>query len=339
MGCGGCTMRDRAYSFARALAFLANPTDPAVRDASDVERAISETLGESHGAGRGLIVPATALVRSMNTGTEAAGGALVGQVSASFEGALRAQLVTAQAGATVLTGLKGDASIPTMLSGAVAQWLRETEVGETDVSDTVPEVARGALVPRTVAACIPVSRRLMLQGQPAVADLIASDLLAALAHEIDAAALGASAQTAAPAGLRQSLATSKIGFAGGVPTWTELLDMEQDVLDANAVEPAFILAPVMARALKEAEASPGSGRHILANGKIADRPAFVSSAWPATEVVLGGFADLVIALWGGIDLRLDVATGAASDTRYLRAFVDVAFLTRRKTSFAYGGAS
>lgn len=341
MNCGGATMRNRPYSLANALLFLANPSDPNIRDASDVEILASDELADSYGAGRGLLIPGSALGRSQQTATEGAGGALVGQEPVAFEGALRAQLVTGRAGATVLTGLRGDASIPTLLSGANAHWLQEgtpsNETG-TDVVDGVPDVTRGQLTPQTVAASIPVSRRLLLQGQPAVADVIAADLLKALAHEIDAAALGASSDVVAPVGLRQALAPTKIPFAGGIPSWGELLDLEQDVLDGNAIDPVFILAPVMARALKERETAIGSGRYVMADGKIADRPALVTSAWPDTEIVIGGFADLLIALWGGIDLRLDVATGAASDTRYLRAFVDVAFLTRRKTSFAYGGA-
>jgi hypothetical protein len=115
--------------------------------------------------------------------------------------------------------------------------------------------------------------------------------------------------------------------------------MEQDVLDANATDPAFILAPVMARALKAAETVTGSGRHIMAGGKIADRVALTTSAMPADELIAGGFSDLIICMWGGVDLRLDVGAGAASDTRILRAFVDVGFLTRRKSSFAFGGAT
>lgn len=328
-------MPDRAYSLALALRHLANPHNTAAEDAADVEIEASQALEAAQGAAaRGLIVPGSVLVRAQRTSTDSEGGALVGQTARGFAGALRAALVTGQVGATVLADLRGDVSVPTLLSGAVARWLDE---GAPSIISTAT-TGRGVIEPQTVSATVPVSRRLLLQGQPDVADLIAADLLAALAHEIDAAALGVSTDANAPSGLRQALAAEKVTFGASIPSWGELLDMEQDVLDANVTNPAFILAPVMARALKEAETLTGSGRHILAGGRIADRPALVTPAWSATEVVAGGFEDLLIAQWGGIDLRLDRATGAASDTCHLRAFADVGFLVRRAGSFAYGGA-
>ena len=331
-------MPDR-YSFARALACLANPSDPALRDAAHIEIAASEALADASGTtARGLIVPGAALARAQSTQTAAEGGALVGQAATGFSGALRAALVTGQAGATVLTGLRGDASVPTLVSGAAAYWLDEDLAQSPNVTDSIPEMVRGLITPRTVAASIPVSRRMMLQAQPNVTDLITADLLAALGHEIDAAALGASTDPNAPAGLRQALAGQRISFAAGIPSWSELLDMEQDILDAHAADPAFVLAPVMARALKASETETGSGRYIMTGGKIADRAALTTPAMSPGEVIAGGFSDLVIALFGGIDLRLDAGSFAASDTRVLRAFADVGFLIRRKASFAYGGA-
>lgn len=331
-------MADRDYSFSRALAYMANPS-PSAFEAASVEIAASNALGDAYGgAVRGLMVPDHALTREQSTQTAAQGGALVGQAAKGFAGALRAALVVGRAGATILTGLRGDVSVPTMVSGAAAYWLEEALADDSDVTDSTPQVARGPVTPRTVAASIPVSRRLILQGQPDVTDVIRRDLMAALALEIDAAALGASEDGNAPDGLRQALAAGKTDFDASAPNWAEVLLMEQAVLDANAGDPAFILSPAMACALKEAETVTGTGRHIMAAGKIAGRPALVTSTWPAGELIAGGFSDLIVCMWGGINLRLDVGAGAASDTRILRAFVDVGLLTRRLTSFAYGAA-
>lgn len=324
-------MPDRDYSLARALAYLADPHNAAARDAAETERALSRHVARN--PARGLVVPGAELTRTLNATTTGEGVELVGENTAGFAGALRAAMVLGRAGATILSDLRGDLSIPTITDGATAYWLAEGG----NVTSSTPTLAPGTVSPKTVAASVPVSRRLMLQGNPDVAAVIAADLVAALAHEIDAAALGASSDVNAPDGLRQALSAGKVTFAAATPTWAEVTDFLQDVEDGHAAEPAFVTSPSMATLLRRADT--GTGERIMHGGQIADRPAMVTPSMPAGELIAGGFGDLVIAQWGGIDLRLDTATGAASDQRILRAFADVGFLTRRTTSFAYGGVA
>lgn len=324
-------MRERAYSLARALAFLADPHNSAGRDAAEIERARSRHVARN--PARGLVVPGAELTRALNATTTAQGVELVGQDTAGFAGALRAAMVLGRAGATILTDLRGGLSIPTITAGATAYWLNEAGT----VTSSTPTLAVGAVSPKTVAASVPVSRRLMLQANPDVAAVIAADLVAALAHEIDAAALGASNDVNAPDGLRQALTAGKVTFAGATPTWAEITDMVQDIEEGHAANPAFVTSPAMATLLRRADT--GTGERIMHAGQIADHQALVTPAMPAGELISGGFEDLVIAQWGGIDLRLDAATGAASDQRILRAFADVGFLTRRTSSFSYGAVA
>ena len=169
--------------------------------------------------------------------------------------------------------------------------------------------------------------------------------MAGLASEIDAAAIGAGA-AGAPDGLRQALAGDKVTWAGATPTASELLGLEQSALEGGARDDglAFIAAPAMMSSLKSAAINSGTGSPMIggenrpaAAGQIMGRPAIITNAMPANEIVCGGFADLVIVMFGsGIDLRLDVGSGAASETRTLRAFADVGILTRRTAPFGYG---
>ncbi len=317
------------YSFAAALRHLAAPQDPESARAAEAEIEASREL--ARGATRGLAVPADQLARAMNTATSSEGPELVGEVSTGFAGALRARAVTAAAGATVLTGLRSDVHIPTLTAGADTYWIDEGEA----VTSSQPSATQGVIKPKTVAASTAVSRRLMLQGSPDVAGIIAADLMRALAHEIDAAALGASQDAAAPAGLRQALAGQKEAFAGAVPTYFELLNLLEDVEDAHQLAPAWVLGTSLQTALRKTDT--GFGRAVLDRGQIADRPALATPAMPDGEIVVGGFGDLIIGQWGGVDLRLDPLPGAASDMRVLRAFADVGFLVRRASSFAFGG--
>lgn len=319
--------RDETFSFTRALKYLAAPA----AGGADVERAASRDL--AGGRSRGLAVPGADLARALDA---TSGGALVGETTDGFAGALRAAMVLGRAGATLLTDLRGDVSVPTITDGAAAFWLSD---GGT-VAPSTPATAPGAITPATIAAAVPVSRRLLLQGAPAVAAVIAADLIAALAHELDAAALGASSDANAPPGLRQALAGDKVTFTGATPSAAEVFALERAALDGQAGDGAlaFIAAPGLMAELKATEIVAG-GPMIANAGQIAGRPALITPAWPAGELLCGGFDQLIIAHWGGVDLRLDAGTGAAADTRILRAFVDVGFLTRRTGSFGFGGAA
>ncbi|MCZ7675617.1 MAG: phage major capsid protein [Roseovarius sp.] len=327
-----------SFSLARAPAYRPRPM---IRKRAMAQRMNGARPERRHagpaGCRAGWWCPPAAFARALNTGTTGEGAELVGQATDAFAGALRAATVAGRAGATLLTGLRGDVSVPTITAGAAAEWIAE---GAPATGQT-PTMARGVIEPKTVAATVAVSRRLLLQAEPAVAQLVAADLVAALGAEIDAAALGASGDAAAPNGLRQALDAAKTPFSAATPSGANMLALESAVLAANVPEAdvAFVMGPVMAETLKATELLAGSGcRMIFQDGKVVDRPALVTPAMPASEIIAGGWRDLVIAQWGGIDMRLDRATGAATDTLTLRAFADVGFLVRRTGSFAYGVA-
>lgn len=321
--------RPETYSFARALAHLADPNAPGARDAATHERETAHRAG----GGRGFTVPGAALARALDAGTAGAGAELVSDADVTgFAGALRARTVIGEAGATMLEGLRGDASVPTMTEGAAASWLSDGGA----VGNSAPILAPGTITPKTIAASIPVSRRMLLQGSPDVAALVAADLVAAIGAELDRAALGASADPNAPDGLMQAIAAARFAWQlqGTVPALEEILALVEGVHTANAQSPAIVASPSFATAAREIDAG---GAPALRDGRIADLPAFVTSALPAGEMIVGGFSDLVIGMWGGLDLRIDAGTGAARDARIMRAFLDVGFLIRRTSSFASGG--
>lgn len=315
------------YSFARALQHLADPNAPGAREAATFERDIAQRAG----GGRGFNVPGAALARALDAGTAGAGAELVSDADVTgFAGALRARTVIGEAGATILEGLRGDASVPTMTAGAAASWLSDGGA----VGNSAPVLAPGSIQPKTIAASIPVSRRMLLQGSPDVAALVAADLVAAIGAELDRAALGASADPNAPPGLIQAIAATRVPWSGAEPTHDEILALVEAVHTANAQSPAIVAAPSFATAARKIDAG---GVPALRDGRIADLPAFTASSVPADEMIVGGFADLVIGMWGGLDLRIDAGTGAARDARIMRCFADVGFLVRRTSSFASGG--
>ena len=134
------------FSLARALARLADPAREA-----EVELEAARDLAKSQGTtARGMLIPGTAFSRAQTTGTTGAGGALVGQQPDGYAGALRDALVMGRAGATVLTGVRGDASIPSITSGVAASWLDEGITGAADAADSTPTMSRGVVTPENL---------------------------------------------------------------------------------------------------------------------------------------------------------------------------------------------
>ena len=54
------------------------------------------------------------------------------------------------------------------------------------------------------------------------------------------------------------------------------------------------------------------------------------------DVFMGNFADLVILMWGGLELRADPYSKSLSGTLRITAFQDVDFILRRTESFCLG---
>ncbi|MGL4832245.1 MAG: HVA1 family protein, partial [Propionibacteriaceae bacterium] len=105
----------RSFSFARALNFLANPSDVSARRAAEFEIEVGKAAAQKYErSSNGIVIPNEVLRRDLVVGTPTAGGNLVADelLAGSFIDLLRNRLALAQAGVTMLTGLQGNISIP-----------------------------------------------------------------------------------------------------------------------------------------------------------------------------------------------------------------------------------
>ncbi|CAN8142206.1 hypothetical protein THIOSC15_3450010 [uncultured Thiomicrorhabdus sp.] len=60
---------------------------------------------------------------------------------------------------------------------------------------------------------------------------------------------------------------------------------------------------------------------------------YASTQVPVGKMVFGNFSDVMIGMWGVLDLTVDTATKAASGGLVLRAFQDVDVAIRHPESF------
>lgn len=213
---------------------------------------------------------------------------------------LRANLVLTEAGATYMTGLVGDVSIP-VYSGTNVGWKGEVAAAD-DGAGTFDEVL---LQPKRLTAYIDVSKQFLIQDSASAEEMLRNDIVKAIANKLEATILGnAAGSTTQPAGLFYNANTATLTYEGTVAMEKEL---EENNVYSNLT---YIVSPAIKATLRTEPKDAGSGLFVMENGEINGLPVYSTSA--CQGIVVGDFSDYVIAQWGGIDLVVDPYTQAAN---------------------------
>lgn len=348
----GMTDKDkRSYSFLRALNYLANPSDAAVRRAAAFEIECSEAATSKSGkASRGLMVPADMLKRDLTVGTATAGGHTVATDlrSGDFIDLLRNAQVISGLGVRYLTGLVGNIAIPRQTGGATAYWVAESGA-PTESQQAFDQVT---MTPKTVGAYTDISRKLLLQSSIDVESFVKNDLATTLGLAIQQAAISGSGAGNEPRGILSTVGIGDVagGTNGLAPTWDHIVDLETLVSVANADigSLAYLTnAKVRGKLKKTFVDGPGTGERVWQRGTepLNGYRAAVTNAVPSnldkgtsedicSAIIFGNFADLIIGMWGGLDLLVDPYTGGTSGTVRIITLQDVDIAVRHALSFA-----
>lgn len=342
----------RKYSLVRAITAAASQNWRGAELEHDASEAVTRQLGK---APQGFWVPQDVIVaeqRDMVVGTPSAGGYLVSTdlLAQSFIELLRNKMSVRQAGATVLAGLVGDVAIPKQTGGATAYWVGESG-SPTEGAQTVGQVA---LSPKTVGAYTDISRKLLKQSSIDVEAFMRNDLTSVLALAIDYAALHGPGSGNAPTGIA---ATSGIGdVAGGTnglaPAWSHIISLETEVAQDNAdVGRLAYMSNAKIRGKLKATSRTATYGDIMiwepnaGNAPVNGYPFYVtnqvsstltkgSSSGVCSAIFFGNWADLVIGMWGGLDILVDPYTGGTAGTVRVIALQDVDIAVRHAESFA-----
>ncbi len=347
----------KSFSFARAIHALSNPTDARAQRAAAFEFEASVAAAQKEGrASRGLTVPTDVLFqkRDILTGTAtgtAKGGNLVATdlLAGSFIDVLRAKMVTAQLGATYLTGLQGNVAIPKKTGPSTAAWVAENSAPAE--STNVPSFGQVTLSPKTLAGFVDFSRRLMLQSSLDIETLIRNDLASTIAVAMDSAAISGSG-TNRPTGVLNTsgIGSVTLGTNGLAPTWQMVVDLvrEVEIDNVDATSAGFLTnAQVKSRLARTARQASGVEGNFILQPPFSDLygyPLTVSQQVPSnltkgtgsnlSAMIFGVWSDLLIGQWSGIDLMVDPYTGSSAATVRVTAFHDCDFAVRYPESFA-----
>ena len=328
----------RDFSLMKAIRAMANPTDRNAQAEAEFEFEASREAAKRAGVDpQGLYMPIDVMrswgQRDLNTSDDSA---MVAEAyrGGDFIDVLRNASSVMDAGATMLTGLQGDVKIPKKTAASTAAFIA-SEGGAS--SESEPTFGQVTMTPKTIGAFTDITRLMMMQSSLDIENLVRNDLSSGIALAIDNGALQGSGSSGNPTGIKNTSGiNAPTDFAAANPTFAEVVAMETAVAEDNALmgNLAYILPASMAGALKTTAKDSGSGQFVLQGGEMNGYRAIVSNQCTAGDLYFGNFADLLIGMYGGLDITVDPFTASTSGTVRIVALQTVDVAVRHAVSFA-----
>jgi HK97 family phage major capsid protein len=326
------------YSLMRAIRAMVDRNWEGAGFERECSEEILKRAGLSHAPNGGFYVPYDVLAkRDMTAGTSNAGGYMVAtdNLAGSFIDMLRNRSVVAKVGATMLSGLVGNVTIPKQTAAATAYWLSTEATAITESQQTLGQLA---MSPKNVGAYTEVSRQLMLQSSPAIDSLVMSDLAKVLGLAIDSAALSGSGASGQPTGI---INTGGIGSVTGTSiAYAGIVEFQTDVAGANALAEncAYVTTPSVASLLKQrvkftSTASPIWEGSVL-DGNVDGFRAMSSLQVPSANILFGDFSQVVIGEWGMLEIAMNPYANFAAAITGIRAIQTVDVGIRQAGAFS-----
>lgn len=255
-------------------------------------------------------------------GTATQGQEAVAEDKMNILTAIKNNLVLTEAGATFMTGLVGNVSIP-VYDGSNCAWADETAEA-TDGAGTFTEVE---LTPKRLTAFVDISKQMLNQASDDVEAMLRNDLINAISQKLESTILGSGAGSAnTPAGLANG---SVIAEAN---TFAKVLEIEEGFEGKNYGNKVWVVSPRAKSTLKAKDKGTDTGNYLIQNGELDGYKVICSANVPESHFYFGDFSDLVIGQWGAIDITVDPYSQASKGK--IRIVVNAYFdaKLRRKSS-------
>jgi HK97 family phage major capsid protein/HK97 family phage prohead protease len=233
-----------------------------------------------------IVVPVEQRAGYIQATVATAGQEIVAEDKLNILEGLRAKSVLNAAGATYMTNLIGNVSIP-KYTGSQVGW--EGEVNPA--KDGKGEFSDVKLSPKRLTAYIDISKQFLNQDSVSAEEMLKRDIVNAITEKLEATILGTVAgDTEKPGGLFVNAGAATISHAGVVA-------MEQTLEEQNVSgDFKFIVSPAIKAKLKTTALDAGSGKFLMEGNEVNGYPVLSTSA--CSGIIFGNFADLVIAQWG-----------------------------------------
>lgn len=266
---------------------------------------------------QGIYMPMAALSKRVNTTTSAANLVPDDHRGDQYIEPLRNALLARRLGVRVLSGLRGNVSIPKAGNSTVAGWVAENSA----LSASDMTFGNVGLTPKHVGALSEMSRQLIQQSDPTIEQLLRDDMSFQIAQAIDSALIQGGGPNE-PDGVIATLGTPNGTLAG--PTWAQVLSIIEQAETANALGAHnWLLNPAAKAKLRSTLKVPGDGGagFLLQNGQLGDYPVFTTNQTPAdtsaNSAIFGDWSQVLLGIWS----ELDILVNPYSETAYTKGNV------------------
>ena len=361
----------RQFSFVKLLRSLSSPDDSSARKDASFEldacaaaaekvqhRAVkgtiipmdvlTQTLGGIRGVSADVIAQITGMAaeRGSNTISIGSGSGFTGSggntvatnlLAGSFVEILRNKAFLLQL-ATNLGGLVSNIDIPKQSTKTQGYWIGED--GNAPKQDM--DFGLVSLRPKTCASMGEITRKMLNHSSLAVEALLRADLAAGIALEIDRAGFYGDGTANAPTGLANISGVNAVNFAtANAPTFAELVSMETLIAVGNADvdQMAYVTTPGFrgyAKTTKKFSGSTDSMTIWEPGNTVNGYQTKITNQITAGDVFFGNFADVLVGLFGGLEITVDPFTGSAAGRIRVVSMQDVDVQLRRAVSLSYG---
>ena len=227
---------------------------------------------------------------------------------------IRGKSILGEIGATFLTGLVGNISIPTY-NGSTCGWKGEM----VNADNGLTGFGSVELSPKRLTAYIDISKQFLVQDSVGAEEMLRKDIVNALMAKLEQTIFGMDAgDDTKPAGIF-STATVE------VPSYEAVCNVEADVTDYSG-EKRFVMAPAVKSEFKQTTISGQLSdlRMLMEGNEVNGYPVSTSSNVAHTGWAFGDWKELVVAQWGAIDIVVDPYTLARQNAVRLviNAFFD-----------------
>lgn len=234
----------------------------------------------------------------------------------SLIGILRPNLVLQQAGARVVTGLRGDIEFLKQTGKVSGNWLGETAASQK----SNPTFDKEGRTPKRLSVYSDFSKQLIYQSSVGIESLIRDELRKAIGENTEYAFLNGSGTDPVPRGLLNTsgLSAVAIGANGGAPSYENLIALKKKIKKNNysSNSMAYLSTSDIEGRLEVTQKFDGTnGMPVVSGGRMNNFPFLTSNILPedltkgtSTDchpIIFGDFSQVLILQWGAVDMIVD----------------------------------
>lgn len=268
-----------------------------------------EAVNEARSAGRtinGLGIPSFMLESRANV--TQTGSAIAPTNVLGFADAMREASVFDKVGATILTGLSANTTIPVTGASSV-EW-----EGEVDAAaDGGAQFGKVELTPTRLASYVNISKQLLLQNGAAAEQAIIRDLGRATAQKMDAAIFKTAGVAGAPDSLGELVTGTftEASYSANASIMNDFVEAETVLAEAGGLvgNLAYVAHPALMADLKRsaqvASVTPGMQGSLINGYPTYFTNGCTKTGTASADFYFGDFSKLYMGMFGGLDIMVD----------------------------------